>query len=124
VSTKEDALLATPRCHIGNFVFYAAPPFDGSRVRTFTLNLLPTSRGTVILPSSDSAAKPIIDHNSNATETDRYWIRTGIRRLIKMMNSPAGREMVVGEAALEGFKTFSENSTDEEIDGRFCVAAR
>jgi choline dehydrogenase-like flavoprotein len=120
----QKALLATPRCHIGNFVFYAALPFDGSRVRTFTLNLLPTSRGTVILPSSDPAAKPIIDRNFNATEADRYRICTGVRMVIKMMNSPAGKEMVVGEAAPEGFKALSENSTDEEIEARFCVPAR
>lgn len=125
-SKEENALLGSSRCHLGFIVVYnsfAHLPKDGSLVRTITLNLLPTSRGTVTLSSVDPMAKPVIDHNFYATEADRYKIRTGARTTAKLMNSPPVKELILGELVDEGQKPLTETSTDEEIDARFSQAA-
>ncbi|TVY80304.1 Alcohol dehydrogenase [acceptor] [Lachnellula suecica] len=122
-STGDDALVASPRCHLGLIVQYFGIPLDGSLITSYALNLMPTSRGTVTLSSTDPAANPIIDHNIYATEADRFRIRSGARLFAKMMSTPAGKEMVVGEAVPEGQKAISENSSDDEIDARFFEGA-
>lgn len=82
------------------------------------LNHLPTTRGTVTLASTDPAESPLIDHNHLDTEADRHRLRVGVRTIHKLMNTPAGQEMVVKEVVAEGLKPVESDSTDKEIDAR------
>jgi choline dehydrogenase-like flavoprotein len=116
-------LLLSPRCHLAFFVQYVGRPIDGTLITGYALNKLPTSRGRVSLGSSDPADKPKIDNNHYATEADKYRLRTGLRLMSKMFNTPAGKEMVVGEVVPEGMKAITATSTDEEIDVRVRKSA-
>jgi choline dehydrogenase-like flavoprotein len=116
-------LLSSPRCHLALFVQYVGRPIDGTLITGFALNKLPTSRGRVSLASSDPADNPKIDNNHYATEADRYRLRTGLRLMSEMFNTPAGKEMVVGEVVPEGMKAITATSTDEEIDVRVRKSA-
>jgi choline dehydrogenase-like flavoprotein len=119
-------LLHPPRSHLEAFVIYAGAnkedptiPMDGSHIATKVIGLLPTSRGTVTLASSDPADDPIIDPNYYATEVDRYVIRTGLRRITKMMlETDEGRAFVERETTPAGFESITDETTDEEIDRR------
>jgi hypothetical protein len=98
-------------------------PTDGTLITGYALNKLPTSRERISLPSSDPMDKPKIDNNHYATEADRYRLRTALRLMSKAFNTPAGKEMVVGEAVPEGMKVITATSTDEEIDVRVRKSA-
>lgn len=119
-----DLLLAGPRCHLGLFVNYVGLPIDGSLITTFLQNLLPTARGKITLASTDPADNPIVDHNHYSTEADRYRLRTGVRMATKLMKTPAGKEIVVGEAIDEGLVAISDTATDAEIDVRLHSGLR
>ncbi|PYH80117.1 hypothetical protein BO82DRAFT_403574 [Aspergillus uvarum CBS 121591] len=73
-------------------------------------SIVPSSRGTITLASTDSAAAPLIDPNYYATEVDRVTLRAGngqVNRL--MLDTPQGKEMVtaeVDEAFRKGGMTF------------------
>jgi choline dehydrogenase-like flavoprotein len=119
ISTLEqNALLKEPRCHVGNMVHYVGVPLDGTIIRTVALNLLPTSRGTVKLSSSDINAVPEIDNNHYATASDRYRFRTAVRMSSKLMNTPPLNDLIIGELPPAGLKPLTEQSTDTEIDKR------
>jgi choline dehydrogenase-like flavoprotein len=106
------------RCHIGLLVFYVAVPLDGSLITAYSLNYLPTSRGTVTLASPDIETKPFIDYNHYATYADRYRIWTAVRIFSKLMFTTPLAKVISGEAIPPGCKGTSEDSTDEEIDER------
>jgi len=94
-------------------------PMDGSHVATRLVGLLPTSRGTVTLASSNPADDPVIDPNYYATEMDRYVIRTGLRGIAKMLaGTEEGRAFVESETTPSGFEPIGAETSDEEIDGR------
>lgn len=119
-------LLHPPRSHLEAYVIYVgankedpAIPMDGSHIATRVIGLLPSSRGTVTLASSDPADDPIIDPNYYATETDRYVIRTGLRGIAKMLlETEKGKAFVECETTPAGFEAISEYTGDEEIDRR------
>ena len=94
-----------------------------TQLNQVVINHLPTTRGTVTLASADPADSPVIDHNHLDAEADRHRLRVAVRTIHKLMNSPAGREMVVEEAVPEGFERIKSHSTDEAIDARVrqCV---
>lgn len=93
-------------------------PFDGSIITTGILNVLPTSRGRLTLPSLDPTADPLIDPNYYATEVDRAVLRYALRRNLAAMETPAGQSMIEGEFPPKDYPTLSSNSTDEELDDR------
>ena len=93
-------------------------PFDGTCITSGVLNLLPTSRGSVRLASSNPADDPLIDPNYYATETDRVVIREGMRMSMRAFETPEGQKIVESEVVPEGFKPLNSKSTDEEIDTR------
>ncbi len=117
-------LLTPARSCTESFVVYvganaAAPtvPMDGSHVTTTVIGLLPTSRGSVTLASSDSAAAPRIDPNYYATEADRYVMRTGLKKMIEvMLDTKQGKELVEGETVAEGQTPLNAKSPDSELD--------
>jgi len=124
--TVDHTLLQPPRSHLESFVVYVGAnkedpiiPMDGSHVRTRVLGLLPSSRGTVTLASSNPAEDPVIDPNYYATEADRYVIRTGLRGIAKMLiETEEGRAFVASETTPNGFEPITLETEDEEIDRR------
>ncbi|XWW95404.1 hypothetical protein V2A60_003362 [Cordyceps javanica] len=102
---------------------YAGLP-DGSTITSATINLLPSSRGTVKLASSNVQDAPLIDPNYHATAVDRFVARDGMRRLIALTEGETrlGRDILDGDAGAPGFdKPFTTNSTDDYIEKRFAA---
>lgn len=117
VINNSHPLLRSPRSHLGMLVYYIGST-DGTVITTIGLNHLPTTRGTITLASVDPADEPFIDHNYLDTEADRYRHRVIIRMIRKLMETPAGQEMVTEEVVPEGLKPITTTSTDEQIDAR------
>lgn len=101
----------------------ARPPFDGTHIATATLNLLPTSRGSVTLLSEDCTENPTIDPNYFATETDHVAMRAGARLAMRLVETPIGRSIVECETPPPGFPPLKSDSSDEEIDMRIRAHA-
>ena len=95
-------------------------PFDGTCLTIGTLNLLPTSRGTVTLASTDPTANPIIDPNYYDTETDRAVLRHGVRLALRATETSTAQEFIAEEylPLPNQAPLHSTKSTDEEIDER------
>ena len=125
--TDKHSLLHPPRSHFELLPMYAPTevpltnmnlPFDGSILSVGILNLLPTSRGTITLDSTDPAADPVIDPNYYATEVDRVILRAAMRRNMTAFETPEGQSIVEGEVPPSGHVALSSASTDEELDAR------
>src|ERR1700760_1601897 len=86
--------------------------------------MLPTSRGSITLASSDPSDAPVIDPNYYATEFDRVLLRTGIRSVIQLMlGTKEGQSFVDSETPPPGFAPLSLDASDAEIDARVRRAA-
>lgn len=96
----------------------ARPPFDGTHIATATLNLLPTSRGSITLTSDDCTLDPIINPNYFGTEADRVALRAAARLAMRIIETPVGRSIVECETPPPGFPPLTSQSSDEEIDRR------
>jgi choline dehydrogenase-like flavoprotein len=124
VSVQEkEGLLRGEGCHLGMLILYLGVPVNGTLVTTYSLNLLPTSRGTITLKSLDISDQPAINHNHYATASDRYRLRTGVRTFAKFMNAAPVAEFIAGEAVPPDSKMMHEESTDAEIDERLRAVA-
>ena len=129
--TDDHPLLKPLRCHVETAMQYAAVskanpvvPLDGTHVSSHVMGMLPTSRGSVTLESTDPAAAPIIDMNYYGTEADRYVMREGLRKFMDVIhNTPAGQAIIASETVPEGFEPLTASSTDEQIDKRVAQAA-
>ena len=89
-------------------------PLDGSHISTSVVILLPTSRGSITLASTNPTA---IDPNYYATEADRHVMHTGLKKVMQvLLDTPEGQAMVLGETVAEGHTAFSPNSNDEALD--------
>lgn len=119
--------LHPPRSHYELIPMYAptevpltnmSVPLDGSIISTGILNLLPTSRGSITLASTDPSADPLIDPNYYATHTDRCILRTAIRRNMAAFETPEAREVVKEEVPPPGYPALTSENSDEEIDAR------
>lgn len=120
---KTHPLLKEERTFNEYVILYTGVP-QGSTVSTVSINLLPTSRGSVKLASGDIADAPLVDPNYHGTAVDRFVARDGMRRLIAVTSGDTilGREVLNGDAGAPGFdKTFTQESTDEYIDKRFAA---
>ena len=94
-------------------------PMDGTHIGSAVLGMLPTSRGTITLASSDPLSPPVIDPNYYATEADRAAMREGLRQVYRVLReTPEGRNIVVEEVPPSGYAPFTANSTDSDIDAR------
>lgn len=78
------------------------------------MNLLPTSRGSVALASTDPAADPVIDPNYYATHTDRAVMCAAMRRNMSAFETSEGQAIVVEEDPTAGFPPLTSKSTDAE----------
>ncbi|QSZ31583.1 hypothetical protein DSL72_001150 [Monilinia vaccinii-corymbosi] len=116
-------LIASDRAHTESFMVYVARspenppiPLNGTHVTTSVVGLLPTSRGSIKLASTDPKDAPLIDPNYYATEADRYVLRTGLRKMAEVLSTDAGRDIVDHEVVSEGLVPLTPNSSDEEVD--------
>lgn len=124
-SDQLDAALHPSRSHTESLISYVAMnpanptvPMDGSHVTSVVVGLLPTSRGSVTLASTDPNAAPVIDPNYYATEADRYVIRTALRRMMEaILDTKDGQAMVDSGVYADGKKALTSKATDEELDG-------
>jgi len=91
---------------------------DGTHISTGVLNLLPTSRGSITLASSDPTADPLIDPNYFATNADKCIMCAGVRRMMQIMETSAAQTFIAGETVPPGLKPFTSKSSDEEIEER------
>lgn len=123
-------LLKETRTFFEAFVLYTnfdqTLPFNSSYLTAANVGLLPTSRGSVTINSSDPTVPPVINPNFFASEVDRFIWRDGLRKVIQMMVggvSPLSQGIVVGEAPPAGLPALTVDSTDEEIDARIRATA-
>jgi choline dehydrogenase-like flavoprotein len=126
-------LLIGPRTHLEMLLMYIAYgteeqnlsiPVDGSSVTTFWMGCLPTSKGSIILSSTDPVDNPIIDPNYYATETDRHIMCEGFRMQSRVMfETTEGKELVEAEHTPPGYPVLGMNASDEEIDARIKLGA-
>ncbi|KAF8888747.1 hypothetical protein BD779DRAFT_1611207 [Infundibulicybe gibba] len=108
------------RCHTELFTSYAAAgpgarkyKTDGATATSMILSMTPTSRGTVSIASTDPTAKPVIDPNYYATETDRIAIRNTVRKTLEStLDTDEGRRIVEEEL------TEHKGTSDAAIDAR------
>lgn len=98
-------------------------PMDGSHITISALAINTTSRGRVSLASSDPSEQPLVDPAYLDTEHDRAVFRTGARLIAKMMESPAGQRISVGETAPGSFAPLTSTTPDSEIDERARACA-
>ena len=100
-------------------------PLDGSHVTSTVLSLLPTSRGSVTLATDDPATPPLIDPNYNATETDRYVMRTGLRKIMEaLLDTKEGQAIITSETVGSGFKSLNTTSSDDQLDERIRAGGK
>jgi choline dehydrogenase len=98
---RTDPRLATPdvQCHFINF----STTKMGDRLHPFSgftasiCQLRPESRGFVRIKSADPAARPAIQLNYLATETDRRTMVEGLKQLRRIMAAPAMRPYIESE---------------------------
>ncbi|KAL3418192.1 Oxygen-dependent choline dehydrogenase 3 [Phlyctema vagabunda] len=93
-------------------------PADGSHITAALIGLMPTSRGTIKLNTTDPRDAPIINGNFYTTQVDRLAMRQGLRNLARMfLNTTEGLAMVEREALSARFVP-TINATDAQIDAR------
>ncbi|KAL8679069.1 MAG: hypothetical protein Q9186_004609 [Xanthomendoza sp. 1 TL-2023] len=114
------------RASIGLLVAYAPLnlggaydiPLDGSHISSGALLYQPTSRGRITLASGDPADEPIVDPQYYTTSIDNELLRSGVRRVAELMQTPAAKEMVDGETPPKGLPVLGSDASDEDIDAR------
>lgn len=129
--TKPSPMSISDRAHIGLLVAYAPMklaatydiPLDGSHVASGVLLYQPTSRGRITLASADPNAEPIVDPNYYSTAIDKRLLRSGVRRMAQFMQTPAAREVIVGETPPDGMPVLPPDASDEDIDARVRACA-
>lgn len=99
------------------------PYIDGTLIGTGVLALLPTSRGVITLADTSPASLPIVDPQYLATEAGRASMRAGIRAVVKAMETPAGKSMVVSEQPAPGVEPLTSSASDTDLDARVQVNA-
>ena len=121
---NEHPLVHSHRAHHETYIIYAAQnvenpniSMDGSHVTTSVVIMLPTSRGSVTLASTDPLDAPLIDPNYCATQADKYILREGLRKIMSVLQeTPEGKNMVTTETVGDSFRPHTLRSTDEELD--------
>lgn len=117
------------RCHFESFVVYgktgsdieagAAVPNDGSHVTVGFMPMLPTSRGTISLQSSNPAVPPLINPNYYTTQADRYVAREAYRNLMCFtLETPEFQELLEAETTPVGMPPLRSDASDAQIDAR------
>ncbi|TFK34624.1 aryl-alcohol oxidase-like protein [Crucibulum laeve] len=93
---------------ISNGLTHPPVPATGNFLIVSTAVLSPTSRGSVMLNSSDPFARPLIDPNFLSTDIDIGIMREGIRSASRFVGANAWSGYIISAV--------SNATTDEEID--------
>jgi choline dehydrogenase-like flavoprotein len=120
------SLLQSERAMIEHLVVYAAASaadpaiaLDGSHIASTIVHLLPTSKGTVTINSTDPASSPVLDPHHLSTEVDSYTWRTGLRTTARLfLGTETGRSLIAGETPPDAFGPVTLESDDEYLDAR------
>ncbi|OAL05142.1 alcohol oxidase [Phaeosphaeriaceae sp. SRC1lsM3a] len=121
-------LLDEERCHFMSIMFYDnlfAPPGvyadvidEGTRIAVAAVHVMPLSRGSVTLKSSNPADAPACDPRFLSTETDRFIMRKAVRENLRLVEAAPLKDEIVGEVPPKGLKALTAASSDAEIDER------
>lgn len=113
-----------------DFVLYTsfdpALPSNNNHLTAAKVGVLPISRGSVSISSSDPTVPPVINPTFFASEVDRFVWLDGLRRMIKMMDggvSPLSQGIVVAEAPSAGHPALPVDSNDDKIEARIRATA-
>jgi hypothetical protein len=98
-------------------------PLDGTRIRMGTLNLLPTSRGTVRLSSADLTIDRLICPEYYATEIRRVVTREDMCPSMHSTGGPEGKQIVEKGSTSANRPQPTSISSDTGINERVNVAA-
>ena len=129
----DDPLIRQARGHVEFFISYApiagATFFDynlaGTHISTAILTLLPTSRGSIKLASTNPSDDPIIDPQYSETAMDREAFRTGLRLVMRtMLDTEHGQSIIESETPPPGQPQLTSGASDEEIDQRARTVGR
>ncbi|KAE8154745.1 glucose dehydrogenase [Aspergillus avenaceus] len=124
VHPDKHPLVCSQRGHFETYTIYVANnpenpviKMDGTHITTSVACMLPTSRGSVTLKDRSPHSSPVIDPNYFATETDRYTMRQGLRRVREVLrDTPAGQGMIESETVEEGAMPLTATSDDAQLD--------
>ncbi|KAJ6489556.1 alcohol oxidase [Mycena vitilis] len=86
------------------------PPPTGNFLSVIPAVVSPTSRGSVILNSSDPLSPPVIDPNILGSEFDIFVMREGVKSALRFVTAPVWQNYVISSVGI------NSTSTDAEID--------
>ncbi|KAF9506431.1 GMC oxidoreductase [Hydnum rufescens UP504] len=86
-------------------------PKEGNFVTMAVLSLSPSSRGSVVLQSSDPFAAPLIDPGLLTEKIDIQMSIEGIKAAREFFKAPAFKDYIIGE-----YGAFAAAQTDDEIE--------
>ena len=126
ILTAPKQLLVKERAHTMMLVAYGlmalgpnhSVPMDGSHISSIALLCQPTSRGSLTLPSADVEDPPVINPAYYVTQADKVMLRSAVRNILRVMETPAMQEVIECESPPEGYPPLTSKSTDKEIDAR------
>lgn len=124
--TAPKQLLLKERVHTMMLVAYGpmamgpnrSVPMDGSHIATVALLYQPTSRGSITLSSANAEDPPVVDPAYYFTQADKVMLRSAVRNILRVVETPAMQEVIECESPPEGYPHLTSKSTDEEIDAR------
>lgn len=93
-------------------------PMDGSHISTIALLYQPTSRGSITLSSANPEDPPVVDPAYYHTQADKVMLRSAVRNILRVVETPAMQEVIECESPPEGYPPLTSKSTDKEIDDR------
>jgi choline dehydrogenase-like flavoprotein len=120
-SEEEVQFLANEKvCHTEVLMNYAAAGLgttqlesDGMTVTTMIVDMIPTSRGTITIASSDISTYPVVDPNVYATKADCTAVRNAVRKVLHMLTATE-----LGNLIIDHELTDYPGHSDEDIDKR------
>ncbi|KAL9134478.1 MAG: hypothetical protein Q9175_004337 [Cornicularia normoerica] len=124
--TAPKQLLLKERVHTMMLVAYGpmamgpnrSIPVDGSHISTIALLYQPTSRGSLTLSSANPVDHPVVDPAYYCTQADKVMLRSAVRNILRVVETPAMLGIIECESPPEGYPHLTSKSTDEEIDAR------
>ena len=128
ILTAPKQLLLKERAHTMMLVAYGpmaqgpnrSVPMDGSHISTIAVLYQPTSRGSVKLSSANPEDPPLVDPAYYATQADKTMLRSAVRNMLRVMETPPMQEVIECESPPEGYPHLTSKSTDSELDARIA----
>ena len=128
ILTAPNQLLLKERAHTMMLFAYGpmaqgpnrSVPMDGSHISTIALLYQPTSRGSIKLSSANPEDPPVVDPAYYATQADKTMLRSAVRNILRVMETPPMQEIIECESPPEGYPRLTSKSTDSELDARIA----